>query len=193
MWQPAYAEVDQLKMYVGIPADDDTDNTELSGKIVAASRSIDEFTRRQFGKVESVEARSYTAQHRYGGALVMIDDLMDVTGLTVSVDAAAVTPDRLWPTNAALKGQPYTRLWLPSATSCAADAVQVSALWGWAAVPPTIVEATLLQASRLFKRRDAPFGVAGSPDTGSEMRLLAKVDPDVAVMLKPYARRAVVG
>ena len=50
-------------------------------------------------------------------------------------------------------------------------------------------EATLLQASRLAARRDSPFGVAGSPDAGSEMRLLARVDPDVAVALEPYRRR----
>jgi hypothetical protein len=67
--------------------------------------------------------------------------------------------------------------------------VQVTATWGWTAVPATIKKATLLQASRFYKRRDAPFGVAGSPDMGSEMRLLAKVDPDVEVMLGDYRRK----
>ena len=193
MWHPAYATVEQLKAYVSIPADDAVDDTELSGKIVAASRSIDQHTRRQFGQVDALEMRTYTAHARSDGALVVIDDLVDVTGLAVEVDGAAVTPDRLWPKNAVLKGQAFTRLWLPTGTSCAVDAVEVTALWGWSDVPPTILEATLLQASRLFKRRDAPFGVAGSPDLGSEVRLLAKVDPDVAVMLKPYVRRAAVG
>jgi hypothetical protein len=46
----------------------------------------------------------------------------------------------------------------------------------------------LLQASRLDFRRVAPAGVAGSPETGSEVRLLARVDPDVAVSLKDYIR-----
>lgn len=195
MWQPAYATVDQLKAYVSIPDDDTVDDTELAGKIVAASRSIDQYTRRQFGQVDALEARTYTGDPRTGwrgGVLVTVDDLVDTTGLVVMVDAAAVTPDRLWPSNAVLKGQAFTRLWLPTGTSCAVDAVEVTALWGWPEVPPTILEATLLQASRLFKRRDAPFGVAGSPDLGSEVRLLAKVDPDVAVMLKPYVRRAAV-
>lgn len=193
MWQPAYATVPQLKAYVSIPDDDTVDDTELAGKIVAASRSIDQHTRRQFGQVDELEARTYTAHARVGGALVVVDDVVDTTGLAVMVDGAAVTPDRLWPSNAVLKGGAFMRLWLPIGTSCATDAVEVTALWGWPAVPPTILEATLLQASRLFKRRDAPFGVAGSPDLGSEIRLLAKVDPDVAVMLKPYVRRAAVG
>jgi len=58
-------------------------------------------------------------------------------------------------------------------------------------VPTTVKQATLLQASRVFARREAPFGVAGSPDMGSELRLLEKVDPDVAVMLVPYVRNRV--
>lgn len=53
-------------------------------------------------------------------------------------------------------------------------------------VPPTITAACLLQASRFWKRRDAPFGIAGSPVLGNEMRLLAKLDPDVEVMLWNY-------
>lgn len=189
MWQPSYATKEQLKAYVSIPADDTVDDTELTGKIVAASRSIDQHTRRQFGQVDEAELRSYTATARAGGALVVIDDLQDTADMAVMVDGAAVTPDRLWPTNAVIKGGAFTRMWLPTGTTCAPDAVEITALWGWTAVPATIVEATLLQASRLFKRRDAPFGVAGSPDLGSEIRLLAKVDPDVAVMLRPYVRR----
>jgi len=51
-------------------------------------------------------------------------------------------------------------------------------------------EACLLQSSRIAARRDSPFGVAGSPETGSELRLLDRVDPDVAVTLSRYRRRA---
>lgn len=193
MWEPAYAEVDELKAYVSIPDDDTLDDTELAGKIAAASRSIDWFCRRQFGQVDEIEARTFTAQPHRRGALVVVDDLMDVTGMVVTADGSAVTPDRLWPVNAPVTGRPYTRLWLPMATTCMVDGIEITALWGWVAVPDTIKEATLLQASRLFKRRDAPFGVAGSPDLGSEMRLLAKVDPDVAVMLRKYVRRGAVG
>jgi hypothetical protein len=43
-----------------------------------------------------------------------------------------------------------------------------------------------MQASRLLSRRDAPFGIAGSPEMGSEMRLLAKLDPDVDLLVQPY-------
>jgi hypothetical protein len=187
MWEPDYATVDELKAYVSIPDDDTVDDTELAGKITAASRSIDQHTRRQFGQVDVLELREYPIR---SNGLTMVDDLMDVTGLLVEVDGDAVVPAYLNPRNALQRGMPYTRMFLPSAWSGVA---QVTALWGWTAVPATIKEAALLQASRLFKRRDAPFGVAGSPDLGSEIRLLAKVDPDVAVMLERYVRRASVG
>lgn len=193
MWAPDYAQVAELKEYVGIPTDDEVDDGELAGKIAAASRAVDKSARRQFGKVDALELRTYTAQARAGGMYVVIDDLMDVTDMTVSVAGVAVTPARLWPSNAPQMGRPYERLWLPGATiNCDPDAVEISALWGWAAVPDTIKEATLLQASRLTSRRNSPFGVAGSPDLGSELRLLAKVDPDVAVMVRSYTRRAAV-
>jgi hypothetical protein len=50
-------------------------------------------------------------------------------------------------------------------------------------VPAEVKLATELQASRWAKRRDAPFGVAGSPELGSELRILAKLDPDVEILL----------
>ena len=50
-------------------------------------------------------------------------------------------------------------------------------------VPSSVKLAVLLQASRWVKRREAPFGIAGSPEMGNELRLLAKLDPDVMVLL----------
>lgn len=65
--------------------------------------------------------------------------------------------------------------------------VLVTADFGYDAVPESVKLACLLQASRLVMRRDSPLGVAGSP--GSEMRLLARLDPDVETLLRPYKRR----
>lgn len=53
-------------------------------------------------------------------------------------------------------------------------------------IPDAVKLACLLQASRFFIRKNAPFGVAGSPQDGSEIRLLARLDPDVLVMLGPF-------
>jgi hypothetical protein len=57
-------------------------------------------------------------------------------------------------------------------------------------LPNVIREAGLLQAGRLFKRQSATFGIAtvGTVDGGQGMRLLAKLDPDVELLLSPYPR-----
>lgn len=127
--------------------------------------------------------------------------------------ATAVTAYLLRPVNAAADGLPWTQLTLDSSAfgttpgltildlidaqaglpplslfAPREDAVRVTARWGWAGVPDAIRQACLLQASRLLARRDSPFGVAGSPEVGSELRLLAKLDADVAVTLRPYRR-----
>jgi hypothetical protein len=68
------------------------------------------------------------------------------------------------------------------------DAIRITAAWGWDAVPDPIEEACLLQASRLLSRRDSPHGIAGSPEAGSEIRLLERLDPDVAISCRPFRR-----
>lgn len=192
VWAPDYATTAELKAYQRI--DDAVDDAQLALAITAASRAIDQHTSRQFGVVAAPEERFYTAAYdsRRGRWVIEIDDLMTAAGLVVTVEAGAVDVLAKQPANAAAKGRPWTRLVVaPESTTqpnCEEDGVSVTATWGWTAVPATIKQAALLQASRLFTRRDAPFGVAGSPELGSELRLLAKVDPDVAVVLGPYVR-----
>lgn len=198
-WQPDYAEVSDLKAFVRIA--DTSDDAQLALAITTASRAIDLHTQRQFGLVATPEARYYTP--RWDRDLrrwtVTIDDLMTVTGIAVAADlddsggyTEEIDAYALKPVNAQPKGRPWTSLVvLPTSTvlPCSdQDSVEVTARFGWTAVPTPVKEACLLQASRLYKRRGAPFGVAGSPDSGSEIRLLAKVDPDVAVSLSPYIR-----
>ena len=200
-WQPDYASTSELASLVRIG--DTVDDAQLGLAIATASRAIDHATGRQFGQCAAVEVRYYQARwdgpgHRW---TVEVDDLMTSTGLAMSVDVLergnySFTVDTAYvglrPSNAVAKGRPWTNLTIlptsPTQMSDAKDAIKVTAQWGWTAVPSTIKHATLLQASRFLARRDAPFGVAGSPDAGSEMRLLAKVDPDVAVAVAPYRR-----
>lgn len=191
-WAPDYVTAIEFKDRLAITGA--ADDAKIGRMITAASRAVDSTTYRQFGQVAAPEARFYTARwdDQMAAWVVVIDDLMDPAGLTATIAAGTLTPTALKPANAAVRGRPYTRLAidptslvLPKGTP---DEVTVTAKWGWTAVPDTVKEATLVQTARFFKRKDAPFGIAGSPDTGSELRLLAKVDPDVAVMLKPYTR-----
>jgi uncharacterized phiE125 gp8 family phage protein len=191
-WAPDYVTSADLKAYLGIT--DTVDDAQLALAVAAASRAVDRATNRQFGLVAAPEERVYTARwdKRRCRWVVEIDDLMTAVGLTVTTDAGTVDVFDLQPGNAAGEGLAWTRLVVApeSAVQPTADenGVSVTAQWGWAAVPATVKQATLLQASRLFARRKAPFGVAGSPELGSELRLLARLDPDVAVVLGPYTR-----
>jgi hypothetical protein len=60
--------------------------------------------------------------------------------------------------------------------------VRVTAKWGWPAVPDTVVQATLIQASRLYRRKDSPEGVLGSAEWGTVR--LGRVDPDVYALIQ---------
>jgi hypothetical protein len=51
-------------------------------------------------------------------------------------------------------------------------------------VPDEVVQATLLQAGRLYRRKDSPEGVTGSADWG--MVRLPRLDPDVMALIEPY-------
>ena len=190
-WAPAYASADDLKVFVRVT--DAVDDPQVALAVEAASRAVDQHCRRQFGKVDAAAARRYTAQIVCGRWAVDVDDLATATGATVAVPAGPVDVFDLEPINAAADGQPFTRLTvgdgaahLPTGTR---HEVTVTGVWGWSAVPGAVKQATLLQASRFLARRDSPYGIAGSPDAGSEVRLLARVDPDVAVILGPYVRR----
>jgi hypothetical protein len=187
-WAPDYCAPADLADYVDIDdIGEEVDAPELALAVTAASRAIDGFTRRQFGKVDALEARRYTPWRGSGsptGYVLDIDDLATAAGLLV--DGVAADPLLLSPVNAAAVARPYTRLYV---TTC--ETVTVTGVWGWSAVPDSIVQACLLQASRFLVRRHSPYGVAGSPTEGSEVRLLARLDPDVAVAVRTYLRRAV--
>lgn len=200
-WKPDYATTDELAAYVRIT--DSADDVQLALAVTAASRAIDRHTRRQFGLVATPEARYYTPRWdiRRCRWVVDIDDLMTTTGLLVAADlddsgdyATTLDAYALKPVNAQTTGEPWTSLVILPASTAQPDgaehSVEVTARFGWTTVPTAVKQACLLQASRVFARRGSPFGIAGSPDTGSELRLLAKVDPDVAVSLEPYRKKA---
>ena len=60
----------------------------------------------------------------------------------------------------------------------------------WPEVPATVHQAALIQAHRIFKRKDAPEGMMGFADFGV-VRMQGKLDPDVAANLDSYVRYAV--
>lgn len=197
-WKPDYITLAEAKAFMGDTTT--THDADIATAITAASRAIDLCTNRQFGKVSVAEQRFYTAvwDRRRCRWVVRIDDLMSTSGFAaVILDAngatvGTLTEYTLEPRNAAAVSKPWTELVVKSTSTRfptgARDEVAITALWGWTSVPAAVVEAAKLQTNRLASRRESPYGVAGSPQIGSELRLLARVDPDVAVSLSDYVR-----
>lgn len=190
-----YAELATLKLALSI-TDTDRDALLLSA-LTAASRQIDQYTGRRFYADEVVSARTFTLTGRVAtdadGQLLLLDDIADTTGLIVETGAAGsatwtamtsgqyeVTPD-----NAVSLGLPITGLrsfsgngWV---TGLFRPRARITARWGWPAVPDVVAQACLIQAARLYKRKDSPEGVAGSAEWG--VVRVSRVDPDVQALL----------
>lgn len=200
VWQPDYITLPEAKANLRIPVADTADDADLLLHITAASRNIDRFANRQFGKVDAITARYYTARWDRDELrwYVDVDDIHAAAGLAVAFDtdddgtySLDVTGAVLEPRNAAADGKPWERLRLTADTrlGTANEAVRVTTpSFGWAAVPKPVKDAVHLQVNRFFVRRNSPYGVAGSPELGNEMRLLNKLDPDVEVMVRPFQR-----
>lgn len=188
-----YATLDALKLQLGIVASDTTRDALLNQKLSSASRGIDAHCGgRRFYADTSATPRTYRTRDRVvrdpDGDLIYVDDISAVTGLVVEVRSgygsgatwAAVTDYLTEPDNALAKGVAITSL-RRDQRCWNTDQLRVTAKWGWPAIPDVVVEATLLQAGRLVKRKDSPEGVSGSADWGAIR--VARIDPDVQEML----------
>lgn len=189
-----YSTVATLKTRLGIT--DTTDDTTLGLILTGVCRAIDTHCGQHFWRDASATTRYYTAEH--GDDTLFIDPLVSVTSIATDTDddgtyatTWATTDYRLMPVNAAADGWPYT--WIQTKSGGSYDfvryevGVKIVGVFGWPAVPDAVAEAALLWSERLYKRKDAPFGVLAFPEAG-EMRLLEKMDPDVLTLLKPYVR-----
>lgn len=196
----AYATLSELKGFVGVS--DALDDVTLQLALDSAALQIDQYTDRTFLADGSVTSRTYAVTDP---AYLAIDPVSTLTGLIVATDEngdgtfettwTVNTDFRVEPINALAQGLPWNRLVIIGPRlfprlQYGRPGVQVTAKYGWpgGVAPAPVKHAQLIQASRLWKRKDAPFGVAGSVEFGSEMRLLAKLDPDVESLLKPYRR-----
>lgn len=196
-----YCSLAELKARLGLPASDTADDAVLEAVIEAASRAIDNYCSRRF--FAAADTRYYTAE---AGDILFIDDVISVSSLTTDDDGDR-TYETTWATGdydlepynaqAETPARPYTYLRTTPqgryAFPTGRKGVKIVGSFGYASTAPdAIAEACLLQAARFFKRKDAPFGVAGSPDIG-EMRAIPGIDPDVKQLLARYRKVEVIG
>lgn len=207
-WKPSYATLAQMRDWLRFRDGADTvDDALLTLGLSASSRAVDKACGRQFGKVSAI-VRTYPMRwsHTLGTHVADIDDLMDLTGLAVTLDpdGDAITVDsdhyKLMPRNAIADGMVYTYIEIRQGLGCGCGIglgggvrrcrreLGMLAPWGWDAFPDPVVEGTLLQTSRLNIRRDSPYGIAGGADSGTELRLLERLDPDIAPIVASYVR-----
>ena len=178
---------------------DDVNDIKLESVITAVSREIDAFTGTSFYSPGS-ETRYYTARD---GSTVDIDPATTVTSVatdenldrTYSNTWTLSTDYELWPYNVGGRGLPYSRILrsplgdLVFPTS--ARAVKVVGIFSWnASASPTatladIKQVALLKGVRLFKRKDAPFGVLGPTEAG-QVPFIPGFDPDELRILNNY-------
>jgi hypothetical protein len=187
-----YIELGELKSMLRI--NDSVDDALLSGHIEAASRTIDDICHRSFDLDATATARVFYPDSQL---VVRTDDIGSLDGFVLKIDENAtatfnltITDATAEPLNALAKGTPITKL-VAYETYFPLDirpTVQVTARWGWPAVPEPVRSACGILAGRLFKRADSLLGVAGFGDLGAIT--LRAVDPDVQRMLAPYVRVA---
>jgi hypothetical protein len=163
--------------------------------ITAVSRQIDEYCHRRFWKNTVNEVRYFTAAW---GNLLFCDDIVSVTAVATDDDgdrtystSLAATDYDLEPYNAVLDGIPYNRLRITPNSSEAFLTSQrgnkLTGIFGWPSIPAQVNEACLIQSIRLFKRKDAPFGVMGTGEMG-QVIAITSLDPDVKMLLEPFVK-----
>lgn len=172
---------------------DNMDDSLLEIAVESASRLIDGYTGRYFYN-GGTATRNYAASDSW---IVYIDDLQSVSEVASTDEVGGtyttwtVNDYQLEPLNGLSGGmtQPYTSIravnqyvW-PFLADRAL--VKITGVWGWASVPMAVKQATILQASRIFKRNDSPLGVAGFGDMGV-VRVGSRLDPDVQHLVDPY-------
>lgn len=184
-----YVELALVKDALKI-TDSDRDDL-LNGAIAAASQSIDRLTGRRFDLDESASARRFapsrtTVLSREGERL-LVPDIGSDDGLVVEVgrdpDWTDITDDvEFEPLNALDESEPYTSVLHEDSRFSRWRRVRVTARWGWPVVPDVVEQAALIQAQRLFKRKDSPEGVLGSAEWGTVR--VSRIDPDVAALIQ---------
>ena len=195
-----YAALDELSRELGIT--DSLSDAKLELAISATSRQIDSYCQRFFYQDTAVVARTY---HPDDYLSLEVDDISTTTGLIVKVDSndtgtfsttlTITTNYILTPTNAADEWpvRPYTGIRIVDTGlsafpmySSGRPSVEVTAKFGWPAVPEDVQKACLIQAAQLFKSSDALFGGL-SFDTGV-FRVRGSLNPMAEALLERYAK-----
>ena len=194
---PAYTDLTTVKSMLGKVTSDDRDDLIMQA-IVAAARMIDRRCGRQFYAERTTSTRVFRPLGRVswdnGNEVLRVDDFATTTGLVVETSSGiggtwttlTSSSYEAGPDNAAAYGRPYSQIRGPLCWITYCDKARLTARWGPPTAPEEISQANALQATRLYRRKDSPQGVLGSPEWGAVR--VSRVDPDVEALIAPFVR-----
>ncbi len=201
-----YVDKDDLKAYIGLTGTAQDNNIDTA--IDSASRLIDSVCGRKFSQDESVVVKTFTPKSSIyldtpdisttTGLIVKTDDNDDgtfETTLTLNTDyiVEPTNPRVIKITGGTTYYEPYNKITILDTRSSERfdptikNNIEITAKWGYSAVPEDIKTATLIQALRYFKRKDTPFNTYGDINTGVS-ELFSRLDPDVQTILKGHKK-----
>jgi hypothetical protein len=196
-----YATLAEFREYVSEDPTQNDHDSNFEYVIEAASRAVDlycGFPPGRFGLDEVATARTFYARDPYQ---LMVDPIGSLTGAVVKTGTGdgtfgttlTLTTDYIFePLNALADGEAITRIRLSGGqrwpvSTYGTPQVQVTALWGWPAVPAPVRQATMQAAAELWFRRNAPAGFVQTVDFGP-IRLTKDAMASVSSLLNPYQR-----
>jgi hypothetical protein len=195
-----YATLAEYKQRFGTQGTDANRDIDISKVIEDISRLIDTKTHTQFYASTAATARYFPVQYP---CKCFIDDIETVVSIAVDSDFSGTWGYTLGATDYLLQplnSKPWTAIeitpWSSSVTAFPVghpQGVKISGTWGntetWAL--DLVREACLLQTARIYRRREAIFGVT-APNEFGQQTIIDKLDADVMEMLRPVDRSVIV-
>ncbi len=188
-----YATLSEVKASLRLT--DSVDDALLERAIESASRRIDGYCGRFFYKTSQTPINIYPINE----FLLRFPNDVANSSVTIKIDtnangtyATTLTQGSdyiLEPTNAPIQGYPYVHARMvggqtfPLEVVPSFPTVQVTAQWGWNAIPADVNQACILLSIRQFARLNAALGVVGFADMAINVRA---VDPDVRDLLNQF-------
>lgn len=195
-----YITMADLKSYMNIQ--DDQYDARITSVATAVSREVEDHCHRQFNLDTGPTSRLYFPT---SADSVITDDFSSDATVTVNTDVGLDgSYSQLWsasdfismPINGVRNGIPGWPFWEIEAVGNLyrfvdrrRPFVQVTAVWGWLAVPKPVIEACLMLGADTFQMKDSRLGVAGSDQFGTVVRVRDSVVAQSK--LKHYVRQKV--
>ncbi|MBP6729100.1 MAG: hypothetical protein KA129_05720 [Microthrixaceae bacterium] len=196
-----YVTLEDIKTRLG-GGDVDGGETQLGVSITSACRAIDDHCLQTFTTATTATARTYEPDD---AGHVYVDPFHTLTGFILKTDHADDgTYTTTW-TSADYDLEYFGGSWgqsigAPWDTINAVGSytfpkrnrrrrsVQVTAKWGWASSPQPVIESARIVSVDLWKRKDAPFGIATGTVEFGGLRIGRDVMAQVESLLKRYVR-----